>query len=361
MFDSILSSIKVRRWDKYAFILGGLVLAVLVAFPFLFDNRYLIGILFSTLLFVTLATSWNILSGYTGYISFGHAAFFGIGAYTCAILFGDFELPIILAILLAGAVTVLISLPVATATIRLTDVYFAIMMLVFAQLMLAAAENFSWLTGGVRGMVLPIGDYLTYMYLLMVGLTLLSVLTSYLIARSHVGLALTAIREDEEAADSLGLHTTKYKMIAFSISALYPGIAGAIAAIYWAYIDPDTVFDVVLSGDMMIMSVLGGMGTVLGPILGAVIINPLTTETQAQYPYFHGIVFGMIFMILVLAMPEGFVPTFKQSRFGKQIVQILPDSVVPDDEASQEERSSMSTEGTRGPPTGEPKDGERHE
>lgn len=359
MIDTVRNSIKTRPWDGHAFAVGALLVAALLAFPFLVDNRFLIGVLFSTLMFVTLATSWNILSGYTGYISFGHAAFFGIGAYTCAILFGEVGLPIAVAIGLAGVVTVALSLPIATATIRLSDVYFAIMMLVFSELLLAAAENFDSLTGGVRGMVLPIGDYLTYMYLLMLGLTVVSILTSYAIARSHVGLALTAIREDEEAADSLGLHTTKYKVLAFSISALYPGIAGAIAAIYWAYIDPSSVFDVILSGDMMIMSVLGGMGTVAGPILGAAVINPLTMETQAQYPYFHGIVFGLLFMILVLAMPEGVVPTFQGSRFRDRIVAALPGVLVPDERADD----GTGRETAAGPDstTDASDDGERHE
>lgn len=343
MLDTVRNSITAGPWDKHAFALGGVVLAGLLIFPFVFESRYLIGIVFTTLMFVTLATSWNMLSGFTGYISFGHAAFFGIGAYTCAILFGDYGIPMFPAILLAGVVTVVISLPVATATIRLADVYFAIMMLVFAELMMAAAENFSSLTGGVRGMVLPLGDFLLLTYLLMLSLTLVSVLTAYAIARSHVGLALTAIHDDEEAASSLGLNTTKYKVIAFSLSAVYPGIAGALAAIYWAYIDPHTVFDVIISGDMMIMSVLGGMGTVLGPLLGAVVISPLTVETQAQYPFFHGIVFGLIFMVLVLAMPDGFVPTFQRSKYRNELVSRLPDRLVPEEVADQRDESVPST------------------
>lgn len=339
MFDNTTDSISTGPWDRYAFTLGAVLLAALFAVPFITQNRYYIGIVFTTLMFITLATSWNMLSGFTGYISFGHAAFFGIGAYTCAILFGDYGTSMFVAILIAGVVTVILSLPVATATIRLSDTYFAIMMLVFSQLLLNAAENFGSLTGGVQGFILPVGNTLQTTYLLMVALTAVSVLTTYLIARSHLGLALTAIRDDEEAADALGLNTTKYKVFAFSASAIYPGFAGGIAAIYWAYIDPSTVFNVILSGDMMIMSVLGGMGTVVGPILGASIINPLTTETQAAYPFLHGIVFGTLFMVLVLSMPDGVVPTFQRSGYRRRLVEALPSRLVPSGALSAESPS----------------------
>lgn len=305
-------SLQSEPLDKYMIGFGAILVGLLAVFPLLTERSYLVGLVLTTLMFVTLATSWNILSGFTGYISFGHAAFFGIGAYTCAILFGDYGVSMYGAIVIGGIVTVIVSLPVALATIRLTDVYFAIIMLAFAELLHEATESFSSLTGGVRGKVLPVGDYTLITYELMLLLTVVSILTAYVISRTHIGLALTAIRDDEEAAGSLGLDTTRYKILAFSLSAMYPGIAGGIAAIYWIYIDPSTVFSVIISGDMMIMSVLGGMGTVLGPVLGASLLTPLSFETQASYPYFHGIVFGTLFMILVLTMPEGVVSQIKQ-------------------------------------------------
>lgn len=309
---TVLRTLQSEPLDKYLIGAGGVLVGLLAVFPFLTERSYLIGLVLTTLMFVTLASSWNMLSGFTGYISFGHAAFFGIGAYTCAILFGDYGVSMYAAIAIGGIVTVVLSLPVALATIRLADVYFAIIMLAFAELLYEAAENFSDLTGGVRGKVLPLGEYTIITYELMLALTVVTILTAYVISRTHIGLALTAIRDDEEAAGSLGLATARYKILAFSLSAVYPGIAGGIAAIYWVYIDPGTVFDVIISGDMMIMSVLGGMGTVLGPVLGGSLLTPLSFETQANYPYFHGIVFGTLFMLLVLMMPEGIVAQIRE-------------------------------------------------
>ncbi|MDS0476955.1 branched-chain amino acid ABC transporter permease [Natrinema sp. 1APR25-10V2] len=315
---NILSSLRPHRWDRYGFVIGAVLVIALAAMPFLTDNSYLIGIAFTTLMFVTLASSWNLLSGYTGYISFGHVAFFGIGGYTCAILFTDFGISIYLAILAGGVFTMLISLPVAVATIRLSDVYFSIVMLAFAELMLEIAVNLG-ITGGTKGKVLPVGDYTLVTYELMLAVTVVTILTSYLVVRSYFGLTLTAIHDDEGAASSLGLDTTRYKVGAFALSAFFPAIAGGIAALYWLYINPSTMFAVTTSGDMMIMSVIGGMGTVIGPILGALLLTPIRAETQAAYPFFHGIVFGLFFMVLVLTFPNGLVSLVQRSKRLKRI------------------------------------------
>jgi branched-chain amino acid transport system permease protein len=308
--------LETKSWDRYLFVVGGILVAVLAAIPFVTTNTYLTGLIFTTLLFVALASSWNILSGYTGYISFGHVAFFGVGGYTCAILFSNFGVNMYLALLLGGVFATIVSLPIATATIRLNDVYFSIIMLALAELLLEIATNLD-ITGGAQGKVLPIGQYNLVTYELMLAVAVVTILTSYLISRSYVGLALTAIHDDEEAAGSLGLDTTRYKISAFALSAFFPAIAGGIAAIYWLFINPSTMFAVTTSGDMMIMSVIGGMATVIGPVLGAVLVAPLRAETQAAYPYFHGIVFGLVFMILVLTIPNGIVSLVRNSKYVK--------------------------------------------
>jgi branched-chain amino acid transport system permease protein len=314
---NVFSTLQPHEWDRYGFVVGAVIVVVLGAFPFVTDNSYLTGLIFTTLMFVTLASSWNLLSGYTGYISFGHVAFFGIGGYTCAILIADFGVNLYLAILAGGVFATLVSLPVALATIRLSGVYFSIIMLAFAELMLEVAINLG-ITGGTTGKVLPVGNFTLVTYELMLALTVVTLVTGYLAVRSYFGLTLTAIHDDEEAAESLGLNTTWYKIVAFGLSAIFPAIAGGIAAIYWLYINPSTMFAVTTSGDMMIMSVIGGMGTVLGPIIGATLITPIRAQTQAAYPYFHGIVFGLLFMILVLTVPNGLVSlTDKSERLNR--------------------------------------------
>lgn len=310
---NIISTVQTHKWDRYAFGLGAAVVLVLAALPFAIDNSYITGLIFTTLMFVTLASSWNLLSGYTGYISFGHVAFFGIGGYTCAILIADFGVNLYLAILVGGLFTTLVSMPVALATIRLSGVYFSIIMLAFAEFMLEMAINLD-ITGGTTGKVLPVGDFAMVTYELMLVLTVVTLATVYIGVRSYFGLTLTAIHDDEEAAESLGLNTTYYKIVAFGLSAIFPAFAGGIAAIYWLYINPSTMFAVTTSGDMMIMSVIGGMGTVLGPVLGATLMTPIRAQTQAAYPYFHGIVFGLLFMILVLTVPNGLVSLTEKSE-----------------------------------------------
>jgi len=314
---NVFSTVQPHEWDRYGFVVGAVIVVVLGAFPFVTDNSYLTGLIFTTLMFVTLASSWNLLSGYTGYISFGHVAFFGIGGYTCAILIADFGVNLYLAILAGGVFATLVSLPVALATIRLSGVYFSIIMLAFAELMLEVAINLG-ITGGTTGKVLPVGNFTLVTYELMLALTVVTLVTGYLAVRSYFGLTLTAIHDDEEAAESLGLNTTWYKIVAFGLSAIFPATAGGIAAIYWLYINPSTMFAVTTSGDMMIMSVIGGMGTVLGPIIGATLMTPIRAQTQAAYPYFHGIVFGLLFMILVLTIPNGLVSlTDKSERLNR--------------------------------------------
>jgi branched-chain amino acid transport system permease protein len=319
---NVLSTVRVHELDRYALGIAAILVLVLAALPFAIENTYITGLVFTTLMFVTLASSWNLLSGYTGYISFGHVAFFGIGGYTCAILIADFGVNLYLAILAGGLFATLVSLPVALATIRLSGVYFSIIMLAFAELMLELATNLN-ITGGTTGKVLPVGNFEVVTYHLMLALTVVTLATVYVGVRSYFGLTLTAIHDDEEAAESLGLNTTYYKIIAFSLSAIFPALAGGIAAVYWLYINPSTMFAVTTSGDMMIMSVIGGMGTVLGPILGATLMTPIRAQTQAAYPYFHGIVFGLLFMILVLTVPNGLVSlTDKSDRIGRLVARV---------------------------------------
>jgi branched-chain amino acid transport system permease protein len=315
-FDNFL--FRPQELDRYWLVVGVVVALLFLAIPFV-SNRYIVSLGFSILLFGTLAASWNILSGYTGYISFGHAAFFGLGAYAGGLLIVKQGVNPILGILLAGIITFLISLPMATTTLRLDDVQFSIIMLAFAQILLFGAEQFEGITEGVRGLVLPVGSPQLLLYVFILTLAIVTTVTAYLLDRSHVGLALTAIHDDEEAAEAMGVNTLRYKVFAFSLSAFYPGFAGAIAALYWTYINPSTVFNPILSGDMMIMSVLGGMGTVIGPLVGALGLTPLRIEAQAQFPFLHGIVFGSLFLIFVLTMPEGVVRWAEQSQLFHRI------------------------------------------
>lgn len=311
-----------RSSDRYWLAFGVVTALFFMLVPFV-GSIYAVSVAFSILLFGVLAASWNIISGYTGYISFGHAAFFGLGAYSGALLIVKQGFDPLMAIAAAGVITTLVSIPMATATLRLDDVQFSIIMLAFAQILLYATQTFDGITEGVQGVVMPILDLSDLLYFLLLGLAIVTTVVTYLVDRTHIGLALTAIHDDEDAATAMGVHTIKYKVLAFTLSAIFPGLAGALAALHWTFINPTSVFSVMISGDMMIMSVLGGMGTVIGPLLGSLVLTPLRIEASAQFPYLHGIVFGGLFLIFVLTMPEGFVTWIKQNRVLSRLKQAI--------------------------------------
>lgn len=298
--------------DQYAIvaILVGLVFFMLVQY---IVNQYIVSVFFGIMLTITLASSWNLFSGYTGYLSFGHVGFFGIGAYSVGVLAMNVDFNIYIMVLAGGALGMILSLPLILVTIRLSGVYFAIMMFAFAEIMLEMAVTLDDITGGTSGMVLSISPSQETIYLLMAILTGFTVLVSLLASRSSFGLALKAIRDDEEVVGSVGINSTKFKAITLSLSALIQGLAGGIAAAYWIFISPNSVFSTFLSIDMIMAAILGGIGTVFGPVVGAIVLVLVRSETQASYPYIFGILFGLLLMIIVLTIPEGIIAYVKDA------------------------------------------------
>jgi branched-chain amino acid transport system permease protein len=266
---------------------------------------YLRSFVLFTMMYVVLALSWNIISGFTGYTSFGHVAFYGIGAYACAILVTDYGWPWIptlgVAALVAGVVAVAIGYPV----LRLKGPYFAIAMLGAAEGTRVIATVWDSLTHGGLGISLPSADTSFPTYYAMLILMLVTVAVAYVVGHSRFGIRLNAIREDEGAAEALGVNATRYKLAAFVLSAIFPAVAGGIQAYKVLYIDPPSVFFVQITIAMALMSMLGGKGTVIGPIVGAVLLYTVQELTWVNFPTAHLIAYGLFIVVVARFMPRG--------------------------------------------------------
>jgi branched-chain amino acid transport system permease protein len=268
---------------------------------------YLRSFAMFTMMYVVLALSWNIISGFTGYTSFGHVAFYGIGAYACAILVADYRwhwLPTLaIGALLAGAVAVALGYPV----LRLKGPYFAIAMLGAAEGTRVVATVWDGLTHGGVGISFPATENSLETYYAMLALMVLTIAVAYAVGHSRFGIRLNAIREDEGAAEALGIDATRYKLAAFALSAVFPAMAGGIQAYKVLYIDPPSVFFVQITIAMALMSMLGGKGTVVGPIVGAVLLYTAQELTWVNFPTAHLIAYGLFIIVIARFMPRGLV------------------------------------------------------
>jgi branched-chain amino acid transport system permease protein len=266
---------------------------------------YLRSFLLFTMMYVVLALSWNIISGFTGYTSFGHVAFYGIGAYTCAILVADYDWHWIPTLLVAGGVAALVALALGYPVLRLKGPYFAIAMLGAAEGTRVIATVWDSLTHGGLGISFPNVENSFPTYYAMLALMVLTIVVAYAVGHSRFGVRLNAIREDEGAAEALGVNTTVYKLAAFVLSAIFPAAAGGIQAYKVLYIDPPSVFFVQITIAMALMSMLGGKGTVVGPIVGAVLLYTIQELTWVNFPTAHLIAYGLFIIIVARFMPRG--------------------------------------------------------
>ena len=260
-----------------------------------------------TMMYVVLALSWNIISGFTGYTSFGHVAFYGIGAYACAILVADHHWHWIASLGVAAAVAALVAVAIGYPVLRLKGPYFAIAMLGAAEGTRVIATVWDGLTHGGLGISLPSAETSIETYYAMLVLVVVTVVVAYTIGHSRFGIRLNAIREDEVAAEALGINATVYKLAAFALSAVFPAVAGGIQAYKVLYIDPPSVFFVQITIAMALMSMLGGKGTVIGPIVGAVLLYAAQEATWVNFPTAHLIAYGLFIILVARFLPRGLV------------------------------------------------------
>jgi branched-chain amino acid transport system permease protein len=281
-----------------------LVLVALALYPTI-GTGYGVRSTLQVFMWIALAGSWNLISGLTGYVSFGHVAFYGAGAYTGAILITSAGWSWPLAALAGGVGAGILALLIGYPCLRLKGPYFAIAMLGLNEVLRALVSYFEGLTGGGNGLSLPTADATRSIYYVMGLLAVAITAGTYLIITSRFGLRLMTIREDEIAAEAMGIDTFHHKLLAFLLSAVGPGIAGALTARDQGYIEPISVFPLAVTVTMIVMVLFGGKGTVWGPVLGAVALFVIQELVWAHYPYVHPLLFGAIIVAVVLLMPRG--------------------------------------------------------
>jgi branched-chain amino acid transport system permease protein len=298
-----------------------LTVALLIA-PYSGISGYLIRLLAIIFLWIGKTGCWNIISGYTGYIDFGAVGYFGIGSYVTALLMAKAHLPFLAAILISGVVSGAIALPIGLPTLRLRGAYFGIATLAFAEAMKQILLEFDQTVGitffeGPHGITLPIGPGNQFFYY--VGFVVMGAVIgiTYWIGRSRFGYALRAIREAEPAAELSGVDTVRAKVQAYMISAFFLGVIGGIEAYWLTYITPHMVFDVLVTIQMVVMALLGGIGTLWGPVAGAFFLTVIYEMLHRDFPYTYAIIVGFIIVAVVLLMPRGIVGTLKTKGRGR--------------------------------------------
>jgi branched-chain amino acid transport system permease protein len=266
---------------------------------------YEIRFMVQLFMWVALAASWNLISGLTGYVSFGHVAFFGTGAYAAAILITSHGWHWATASMMGGAAAVILALIIGYPCLRLKGPYFAIATLGLNEVMRVLVSYFDGLTGGGLGISIPALKISGQIYYAM-GLAALAVTAAaYFIITSRLGLRFMTIREDEIAAEAMGIDTARYKLYAFMLSAFIPGVVGGLFAQDTGYIEPISVFPLLTTITMIVMVLFGGKGTIWGPVLGAVTLFVFQEMVWVRFLYLHQILFGAIIVIVVLLMPKG--------------------------------------------------------
>jgi branched-chain amino acid transport system permease protein len=314
-----------RLRDRRVLMAVGLVvvLAVALSLPAISPDSSTTSILVFTVMYVGLATAWNIMGGYTGYISLGHAGFFGFGAYSLGLMLAKlgveggygpfFFVPV------AGVLTAVLALFVGWFALRTRAATFVIVTIAFMFMLQLLAENLVGLTGGGAGLGFPTApwrgaDYEVPFYYAMLTLALVGLGASWWIRSSKFGLGLLAIRDDEDKALAVGVPARAFKLTAFVISAALVGMIGGVYGYYVIYIYPQFVVDPLIGISMVLMVFLGGLGTLWGPVLGAVILVP----AQLWLAYNYGasrlylVLYSAVFLLVILLMPRGIIPSVQE-------------------------------------------------
>lgn len=321
-----LSATFKRR--RQVFVLICVVTAFLFA-PYFIRDVYLQNILVLTLMYAALSQSWNILGGYCGQISLGHALYFGVGAYVTSVLFVKYGISPWFGMMIGGILAAALALALGYPTFRLGGHYFSIATIVIAEIGLLLVHNWDFV-GGALGIQWPFNndswltlqfarDKVPYLHLAL-GLFVITWLVTFIIEDSKWGYWWRAVKDNPQAAESLGVEVFRSKMAAAAISAFFTAIGGAFYAAFVSYIDPDSVMTFRFSLLFALPAVLGGIGTLWGPFAGAIILIPLTEFTRSYMggsgSGFDLIIYGGLIMIIALVKPEGILSFFRPSSKG---------------------------------------------
>lgn len=277
--------------------------------PLVVEQDYALSVLFRVFLFAGLGLAWNLVGGYAGQLSLGHAAYFGLGAYGLA-LFHKLGLPDVVALLLGVVAAVAAAFVIGRVAFRLRGPYFALSTIAFAEVLRLAAKNLHDVTGGDVGAEVPAlfaTDPGRWFYWSAVVLTALTFALTAVIARSRFGYSLQAIREDEDTAMACGINATRTKLAALTLSAAITAVGGALYASLFLYIVPDQVLSIEISNEIAIVAMLGGAGTLVGPIVGAALLQTASELFKNAFQEAHLLIYGVLIIVVVLFLPEGIV------------------------------------------------------
>lgn len=331
------------------------IFILLLIFPWLFRAPYFHVLGFNVFMFAIMATSWNIMGGYTGYKSLGHSAFFGLGAYLVAIAANEFGWnPLVSAPILA-LIVFLVAMLLGIVMVRTSGAAFVIASIAMLLIFRLLALNLRDITKGAPGLSQPLPPWspefsrMPFYYYMLIWLVI-AVLASAFIRRSRFGLGLLAIRDDEGKAEMVGVNTTLYKVIAFGISAYFVALAGGVWSYHTTHISPIFAFDIVIGVEMILATMLGGIGTVWGPVLGAFILIPASDFILFKFgsSTIHLVIFGISMMAIILFLPQGIIPTVRdwlEERRTPRMAHTGAQSMEEMQETRAAEDASQSMEG----------------
>jgi branched-chain amino acid transport system permease protein len=296
------------------FLIAAAVAALVFVAARFVSNDYVFFAGYTVLQFVVLATAWNILGGYTGYVNFGSAAFFAMGAYASVFFHKTYQLPIPLLIIIGGAVSGLVGLGMGYLTLRLRGAFFAIATLALAVVLQTFIVNWDYV-GGSRGAyiirpaeVLFVGPYIQYLFLLMLGLVVAALTCARWIERSQLGYGFATIRDDELAAEACGVPTLQLKLIATTISGALMGMAGAPFPYYIGYLQPASAFGLEYAVNSIAMPMIGGTTSWVGPLIGAILLGSLQQiATVTISSAVNLLIVGLLLVAFVIIAPRGIV------------------------------------------------------
>lgn len=297
---------RIGLWQWIEYSLLALLLIIGAAIPLYTDQQNILNLGYLVLLNICLSQAWNILAGFAGQTSLGHAAFFGIGALVARYIWLQWSMPIVLAMVAGGVAAMLFAMVIGVPTFRLRGAYFAIGTLALGQMLfayVAQALPFIDTMPGAR-----IGQYnLANRYYLAFGLVLLIMASTFWLLRQPISLGLLAIREDEEAARATGVNPLRHKLFALAISALFTGMAGSLFAYHQISYYPEATFGIHWTFDAVIITFIGGLGSWIGPVIGSLFFVALREWLAATFASLNLIIFGVLFIVVVLVFPGGLV------------------------------------------------------
>jgi branched-chain amino acid transport system permease protein len=292
------------------------VLILLVA-PLLTNNAFYQHLMIMVLFWTLLGASWNLLGGFAGQVSFGHATFLGIGAYTTMLFYLSLNMSPWLGMIAGGVLGALVALPIGLICFRLRGPYFSLATLAVAEIVRLVALNWEQLTAGPVGLLittlppLSLGGHAVNweskipFYYIAAALIVFATVLTYAVSRSRFGAYLTAIREDIDSAEAVGIDTVRARVMALVLSAFVVGLAGGFYSVYFRYIDPDAVFAISLSVEMVFIAVVGGLATTAGPVVGALVLVTIAEIFRERFAAGHLIFYGLFMMLVIRYLPEG--------------------------------------------------------